>query len=129
MQRTLGGAQFETDSLTFSLREVQDLMHDNPRAVEEFKKARANYSVAGLLGFSGGLLVAVPLVTAVIGGKPEWSLAAAGGVLVLVSIPFTRAFYRHAETAVDDYNNKLPSSRIKGNFYFTGTGAGVVIRF
>ena len=129
MEKTFGGARFETDTLTLSLNQVLEVMQDDPYAVDEFRRAKSNYGISGLLGFGGGLLVAAPVVTAVIGGKPEWSLAAAGGVLILVSIPFTRAFYRHAENALADYNKKFPASRIKTNFYLTGSGAKVVIRF
>ena len=129
MERTFGGARFELDTLTLSLHQVMELMQDNPVAYDEFKRAKLNYGTSGLFGFAGGLLLAVPVITAVAGGKPEWSFAAAGGALILVSIPFTRSFYRHAENALEEYNKKFPSSRIQTNFYFTGTGGKLVIRF
>lgn len=129
MERTFGGARFETDSLTLSVRDVLDMMYDNQKAHDEFRKARANYTISGVLGFSGGLLVVVPLVTAAVGGKPEWTFAAAGGGLILFSIPFMRNFYRHAENALEDYNMKYQSRRVRPEFYFTGTGCKVVIRF
>ena len=129
MEKTFGGARFETDTMTLSLNQVLEVMHNDPHAVDEFRRAKSNYSVSGLLGFTGGLLVAVPLVTALIGGKPEWSLVVAGSALILVSIPFTRAFYRHAENALEDYNKKFSASRIKTNIYLTGSGAKIVIRF
>jgi hypothetical protein len=129
MEKTFGGARFDTDSLTLSLRQVLEVMADNPYAVTEFKRAKLNYSASGLFGFTGGLLIVVPVITAVEGGSPEWSYAAAGGAMILASIPFTKAFYRHAENALEDYNKKYRVSRVKTNFYFTGTGAKLVVRF
>ena len=127
--KTFGGMGFEMDTINLSIHDVLEMMRVNPVAHEEFKKARSNYSAAGVLGFTGALLISVPLVTYVAGGYPEWGLAVAGGVLTLVSIPLNRAFQRHAQNALDEYNKQFESSRIKTNFYFTGTGAKLVIRF
>jgi hypothetical protein len=127
--KTFGGMGFEMDTLTLSLREVQEMMRINPLAHEEFRKARTNYSVAGVVGFTGVLLVAVPLVSAVAGGQPEWGLAVAGGALIIVSIPLNRAFQRHAINALDEYNKQFTVRRVNTNLYFTGTGAKLLIRF
>lgn len=71
MEKTFGGTRFEMDTLTLSPRQVLDLMSDIPIAYDEFSRAKSNYSTSGVLGFAGGLLVAVPLVTWVAGGNPE----------------------------------------------------------
>jgi len=128
--KTFGGMGFEMDTVTLSMREVLELMRVNPVAHDEFKKARSNYGTAGVLGFTGALLISVPLVTAVAGGRhPEWGLAVAGGVLTGVSIALNKSFQRHAQNALDEYNKQFESSRVKTNLYFTGTGARLVIRF
>lgn len=128
MEKTFGGARFETDSLTLSLHQVLVLMQDNPVAYDEFKRAKLKYSASGVFGFAGGLLMAFPLITAVAGGNPEWGLAVAGGAMILVSIPLTRSFYRHAENALENYNVKY-QTRIQTDFYLTGAGGKLVIRF
>lgn len=120
---------FEMDTVNLSMRDVLEMMRVNPVAHDEFKRARSNYSVAGVLGFTGAILVAVPLVTAVAGGDPEWGLAAAGGALILVSVPLNWSFQRHAQNALDEYNKQFESTRIRSNLYITGTGARLVIRF
>lgn len=126
--KTFGGAKFEMDTLTLSPRQVLTILRDTPLAYEEFKLAKKNYSAAGVLGFCGGLLVAFPLGTLIGGGDPEWGLAAGGAALLVGSIPLNRAFHRHAGNALDVYNKKF-SSRIKPNFYLTGNGARIVLRF
>jgi len=84
------------DTVTLSMHDVMERVKVNPVAYDEIKRAKSNYSAAGILGFTGALLVSVPLVTVAAGGHPEWSLAVVGGTLILVSIPLNLAFQRHA---------------------------------
>ena len=131
MIKTFGGARFEMDTLTLTMRQVLEVIYDNQNAYNEFKSAKVKYGISGVLGFGGGLLVCIPLVTAGVGGKPEWTFAAVGGAMILGSIPFTRSFYRHAANALEEYNAKFQTGklRVKPSFYFTGTGAKIVLRF
>ena len=129
MYKTFGGVRFERDSLVLSLKQVMEILHEKPRAFEEIKKAKANYNAAGVLGFTGGLLIVFPLGTAIAGGEPEWGLAAGGAALILASIPLNRIFKARALNALDIYNGKETSSRVKPEFYFAGTGARLVIKF
>ena len=129
MVKTFGGARFEMDTLTLSPKQVLEMMRIRPVAHAEFKKALANYNASGVFGFAGGLLIAVPLATAAVGGQAEWGVAGAGAALMLVTIPLTKAFRRHAQNALDEYNKQPHTSRVKTNFYLTGNGARVVIRF
>jgi hypothetical protein len=129
MYKTFGGVRFERDSVVLSTRQVMEILYENPNAFEEFKKAKTNYNVAGVLGFTGGILIGFPLGTALVGGEPEWGLAAAGAVLILGSVPFNRIFKARALTALDIYNGKEITSRIRPEFYFGGTSARLVIKF
>ena len=128
MVKTFGGVKFEMDTLTISPKQVLNILQDTPLAFEEFKLAKKNYSAVGVMGFTGGLLVGIPLGSAIFGGDPEWGLAVGGIALILGSIPVNKAFYRHANSALDVYNRKF-TSRLKTNFYFTGQGMKLRIRF
>jgi len=121
MVKTFGGTRFEMDTLTLSPRQVMEILKDTPLAYEEFKQAKKNYSTAGVMGFTGGLLIGFPVGTLIAGGDPEWGLAIGGAALLLGSIPLNKAFQRHANNALDLHNKKF-SSRINTNFYFTGNG-------
>jgi hypothetical protein len=130
MYKTFGGVRFERDTVIISLRQVSEILSIEPQAAAEFKLARTNYSAAGVLGFAGGFLLAFPIGTAIAGGNPEWGLAAGGAVLILASLPFNKAFKARAGSALDKYNSRLPKARlIKPQFYFTGTGGTIRIRF
>lgn len=127
--KTFGGVRFEMDTVTLSLKQVLEIVKVNPKAYAELKRAKSNYSASGVLGFAGGVLIAFPLGTALAGGNPEWGLAAGGAALILASIPFTTAFRGHTMQALDRYNNKDQTSRIKPEFLFYGSGARLIIRF
>ncbi len=128
--KTFGGYRFERDSISISPKMVLTIMKANPPAYEEFKRAKLNLDVTSALSFTGGILIVIPLATAIGGGDPEWALAAGGVGLFLASIPFNTAFKNHAVHALDFFNSKLSSSkRIKANFYLGPAGGKVVFRF
>jgi hypothetical protein len=131
MYKNFGGVVYEMDTLTLSSKQVMMVLKQNPEAFAEFKVARRKSTISSVLGFTSGLLVAVPLVTAVAGGQPEWIYAGGGAVLFLVSIPFNTSFRGHALNAIDIYNSKGATSsiKIKSSLHFYGTGASLVVRF
>lgn len=108
---------------------VQEQMKINPAAYSEFKSARNNLGVSSALKFVGGLLIIVPLTTAIGGGDPEWVLAAGGLGLLLASIPLDVTFRNRALNSLDIYNAQPKARQIKTNLYFSGLGAKFVIRF
>lgn len=134
MHKTLGGAHFMRDTLYLSHRHVSEILSVDPQASEEFKIAVKNYRIGGIMGFSGAILLAIPVVSAISGGEPEWLMAGAGGALLLGSIPFSRAFKSRSESAIAIYNEKHASQTgsvrgkgIKPRLYFNG--AGVTLKF
>lgn len=130
MIKTFGGVRFERDSISYSPKQILDILSDNETAYLEFKRAKSNYDFAGVLGFAGGFMIGFPLGSALFGGDPEWGLAAGGVALILASIPLNNAFKNHAQSALDIYNRGEPTARQpKVKFYFTGTGASVVLKF
>jgi hypothetical protein len=71
MYKTFGGVRFERDSAIISIKQVHSLLEEEPEAYRQFKKARTNASAASVLGFAGGLLIGIPIGTAIAGGSPE----------------------------------------------------------
>lgn len=131
MYKTFGGAVYEMDTLTLSTKQVMMVLKQNPEAFAEFKVARRRAVASSVIGFTGGLLVALPLATAVAGGQPEWIYAGAGGAFLLVTIPLNISFRGHSLNALDIYNSNPHTSkaRLKTSFHFYGTGASLVLRF
>jgi hypothetical protein len=127
--KTFGGVHFEMDTLTLGLNQVLEIVKENPDAYAELRRAKSNYNAAGVCGFAGGVLIIIPIGTAITGGNPEWGLAAGGAALLLAAIPFTTAYRGHTMQALDFYNNKFKSSRVKPELRFYGSGAQLIIRF
>jgi hypothetical protein len=129
LYKTFGGIRFERDSLILSPKQVHFLLEEEPQAYKQFKTARTNASIGSVLGFAGGLLIGIPLGTAIVGGSPEWGLALGGAALIASGIPFNKAFKRRAENALDLYNQKhTPSTRIKTEILW-GKAVGIRLRF
>jgi hypothetical protein len=123
--RTFGGVRFERDTLNLTLRQVSDIISVNPVASAEFKTAKFHYHAAGVMGFSGAVLLLLPAITSITGGEPEWVLAGAGAALVLGSIPLTVSFRNKAMKAIDTYNSTLPSGKKRVQFFWAGASAGI----
>ncbi len=87
--------------------QLQDIMKNDPTAYQEMKTARSNAAASSVFGFAGGFLIGWPLGTAIAGGEPNWSLAGVGAGLVVVAIPFSSAYTRHATKAVRIYNRTI----------------------
>src|SRR4051812_3333732 len=134
MYRTFGGAAFEytkdTTIFQVSARQVLQIMNkDNPTAYEEFKKGRRLETAGGIMGFVGGVLILFPIGSAIAGANPEWSYLAAGGALIIGSIPLHRSYKRHAQNAIETYNNGLTSWRPKPALFFSKNGLGIQLKF
>lgn len=132
MYRTFGGTHFEytKDTMVYSVSPKQVLqILDDPLAIQEFKKARAKSSMAGILGFTGMVLIAIPTGAAIAGGDPEWAFAAGGAAAIVASLPLTRAFRRQAQNAIDIYNKKHTAFKPRAEYYLSGLGARIIIRF
>lgn len=131
--KTFGGVHYEyqkdTAIYSVSAKQVKMILRNDPLALAEFKKAKTNYNIAGILGFLGGAMIAFPVGTAIAGGEPEWGLAAGGAALLLATIPFTSAYRYHSLEAVDLYNKKHTAFKPRAEYYFSGLGAQFVIKF
>jgi hypothetical protein len=120
MHTSFGGAQFKLDTIYLTHRQVRQILSIDPRASREFKIAVNNSRFSGLAGFSGVIFLA-PLITAVAGGNANWIMVGGGVVLLGASIPLSKAFKKHAQIAVDGYNQRQQMQG-RAKLYFAGNG-------
>jgi hypothetical protein len=90
-----------------SVKQLVKITETSTEANREMKAARANSDVASLFGFAGGFLIGYPLGAALTGREANWTMAAIGAGLAVVSIPFNSAYKKRALQAVDIYNESL----------------------
>lgn len=133
MYPTFGGAHFEyqKDTVIYQVtpKQVAQILFDDPSSYKEFKKARTSSTISGIMGFLGAGLVIIPAATAIAGGEPEWAFVAGGAALIIGSIPISTNYRRRAQHAIDAYNQKHMALRPRTQFFVSGTGARLVIRF
>lgn len=126
------GTIFRQNGRNLTPKDLLEITKLNAAAYQEMQVAKKNYDAASIFGFAGGFMIGWPLGAAIAGGKPNWTLAAIGAGLVVVSIPLTVAYTKHAKNAVSIYNGKgLPtaSRKIDFNLGLTGNGLGVTVTF
>jgi hypothetical protein len=109
IQKVFGGIKLVQGGVVLKPKQVLGIMESNPAAFAEFKKAKSNNDAAQVIGFIGGALVGWPLGSALGGGDPNWALAGAGAGLILISIPMSSGYKKHATKAVELYNGKATS--------------------
>jgi hypothetical protein len=127
-----GGKLYQGTTL-LKPKDMLRIMEPNPQAYATFKKARANYNAAIVLGAAGGFLVGYPLGTALGGGDPQWGLAAGGVALILIALPLDAAFKKNARIAIDLYNTDKGKTaqqfRPQLHVGMQRTGVGMSLRF
>lgn len=126
------GTVFIQNGRYLTPRQLLDITESNPEAYKEMKIAKTNYDVGTVFGFAGGFLVGWPVGTAIAGGKPNWTLAGIGAGLIVVSIPFSSAYTKHAKNAVNIYNNGIRQTGMKNfdlKLGLASNGIGLKITF
>jgi len=130
--KTFGNVVYQlNDSVELGSKQVSMMLFQNQAAYEQFKKARIRATISSAFGFVGAAMIAIPVATLGFGERADlgyfFSGVACGGFWYL----FNRWFKARAVYAIDLYNEHLPqkTSRIKTEFQFYGTGAGLTIKF
>jgi hypothetical protein len=126
------GVIFLQNGKKLAPRDLLQITKSNTESYQEMKIAKSNYDAGSIFGFAGGFMVGWPLGTAIAGGQPNWTLAAVGAGLIIVSIPFSTAYSRHARNAVTIFNSGLRQTGhngVKWDLGFTSSGAGFTLRF
>ena len=107
------------------------LIENNQEAFSLANKAKKNNMISTIIGSAGGFLIGWQLGTAIVGGEPNWTVAAVGGGLIVVSIPiFSRANKQSLE-GVDIYNAGLSESsrHLNLDIGFVQNGLGIKLTY
>ena len=104
-----GGWQFREDGQILSKPVLQERFSTIPAAAENYQSYRSQMGLAGVLGGIGGVLIGLPLGTAIGGGDPNWWLAGIGAGVVVLAIPIESGAKKKARAAVAAHNASLGS--------------------
>jgi len=119
-------AQMESDSIFISkgflgyryyhhderlnINHLPALMYENAEAYELVTKAKNKQVLSSIVSGAGGFLIGLQLANLIIGGEANWTVAAVGGGLIVVSIPVFSRSNKLSRLAVEGYNSSLISS-------------------
>ena len=126
--RTTKGTVFLQNGQILSPRKLLEITQSNQEAYKEMKKAKGNYDAGMAFGYIGGFLVGLPLGTAIGGGDPNWALAGIGAGLLVISIPFSKSYKKHAINAAGIYNDGLRNTggeALEMSLNFSSDGIGL----
>ena len=126
------GVVFKQNGKNLSPRQLLKITESNAEAFKEMQIAKSNSSVSNVFGIPGGFLVGWTLGTAIGGGKANWAVAGIGAGLIVISIPFSTAYSRHAKNAVRIYNGGLKQTAMNKVDYslgLTSYGIGLKMKF
>jgi len=129
---SLFGPVFSQKGQPLKMRDLKRVTQDNPEAYRFMEQASTNNDFSNIFGFIGGALVGWPLGTAIGGGDPNWTLAAAGAGLIAISIPFAVGYKRNAIEGARIYNENrgLPeSSAVQLSIRAGANGLGLALNF
>ena len=126
------GTVFIQNGKKLSPKKLLDITKSNSEAYKEMKVAKSNFDTGTIFGVSGGILVGFPVGTALGGGEPNWILAGIGAGLIVISIPFTASYTKHAKKAVGIYNNSSSLTgfrKVDFELGITSNGLGIKVVF
>jgi hypothetical protein len=133
MKKVFGGYQFFQGEKILNMSKLVNAMKPNEQAYKEIKSARTTYVFANIVGGIGGALVGWPVGAAVGGGEPNWTLAAIGAGVIIVSIPISIKFNKQAKIAVNTFNSDYRSTTFRDKselrFSLSGSGIGLALSF
>jgi len=132
-KKSFGENTFYQNGKKLSTKQLKEILKDNTEALNLMKSAKTNQTWATILGGAGGVLVGVPIGTAIGGGDAKWELAGVGAVLIIGSIPILNGYNKKSKKAIELYNSDFPS--VSSNFQpefninFQPTGLGITMSF
>ena len=125
------GYKFYYQDSRVNINTLPFLMESNREAFVLATKAKKNNLISTIISGTGGFLIGWQLGVAIVGGEPNWTTAAIGGGLIVISIPIISKANRQSFLAVDNYNAGLSESshRIHLGIGLCQNGVGVTMHF
>jgi len=127
------GTRFFYHGKYLNNKQLYNITKSNFEANFEMRKARSTMTASYVIAFTGGYLIGWQLGLAAAGKSPNWSVAALGAGLIVVSIPFNRSFSVYAERAALIYNKGLIDMHgrnvIIWDLALSGNGIGLRVVF
>lgn len=125
IQKNFFGYKFYQKDTRLNFNQLPYIMEGDQEAYRLIKKASSTNTISAIISGTGGFLVGWQLVTALVGGDPNWTLAGVGAGLIVISIPISAKSYRQSLQAVNTYNSELAANSYKPKLFLGTTNHGI----
>jgi len=111
--------------------QLVSIFQNDPNMKDYYKPIALNNAVSTLLYSVGTALIFWPIAESLYdNSNPNWELAYVGAGCVVLSIPFKKAYYKHAGRAVQYYNSGYQkTSAVHFNLNLDSNGLGIAMKF
>ncbi|PIE87529.1 MAG: hypothetical protein CSA01_00360 [Bacteroidetes bacterium] len=106
MTKEFANYKFYQNDRQIAWKEFNEIFAGNTYALNEYTKAKRNYTFSKLTGILGGLAVGWELGNVISGNDPNWFVSSVGAGFVVLSFPLDRKFKQHMTKALHSYNRK-----------------------
>lgn len=126
-EKVFGGYTYYQGKRVLNMNSMMSLMQKNPEAYNMLRKGKTQSDLATVMGFAGGFAFGWPVGTWIGGGDPNWTLAAVGAGIFLVSIPIQINANKKILRSVKMYNEDLTTTSLE--LHFSPAAFGLVYKF
>ncbi len=106
MTKEFASYKFYQNGRQIAWKEFNEIFAGNTYALNEYTKARRNYTFSKLTSILGGLAVGWEIGNFIAGNDPNWFVSGVGAGFVVLSFPLDRKFKQHMSKALYSYNRK-----------------------
>lgn len=134
IKRSFFGTTYKYNGKYLTPNKIRKTIRVNPEADKVMGYAYGYKMFSDVFSMAGGFLIGYPIGTHLVGReKPNWELAALGGGLVLIAIPFAIGYSKRVDKAVRIYNDGLRQTtqvnKLNFELGYTPDGIGVRMKF
>lgn len=104
------GYKFYQKNVRLNFNQRPYIMEGDQTAHSQIKKVGNKNTISSILSGTGGFLIGLQLVTALVGGDANWTIVVIGGGLFVVFIPIYSKSDKQSLEAVNLYNAGLGTS-------------------
>ena len=108
--RNIWGTKFYQNNYRINFNQLSGLVGGNEDAARLMRQAYSNKTGSTIVSGIGGFLLGWQLGAWMVGGEPNWAIAAIGEGLILVSIPFSAKANKLAIQATEIYNKNMTAN-------------------
>ncbi len=134
IKNSFWGKSYKYNGKYLTPSQIRKTIKDNPEAYKVMGYAGGYKMFSDVFSCAGGFLIGYPIGTHLYGKeKPKWELAAIGGGLVLIAIPFAIGYSKRVNKAVRIYNEGIRQTtdvkKLNFELGYTPDGIGVRMKF